>query len=296
MIQISSCQVCGSEDLSLHMKTTDFSISKEHFTLNKCQNCGFVFTQNPPSESSIGKYYESEDYISHSNTKKGLINRIYHVVRNLMLAKKYRLIRRLNRSKEILDIGSGTGYFLDYMKGNGYRTLGIEPDDKARNHGIETFGLEILPPSQLMDNSITTQFSFISMWHVLEHLYEPEKYMDRIRQLLKDDGYLIVALPNCSSFDAAHYKSKWAGYDVPRHLWHFTPATFIQFAGNNGFEMVKMKRLPFDAYYVALLSEKYLGSSLGLIKGAVIGFISMLRSWMNVRNTSSVIYVLKKSA
>ena len=295
MLKIESCINCGCKDFKYLLKVNDFSISKENFDLHQCTNCQFVFTQNAPSESEIAPYYKSEDYISHSDTNKGLINKIYHIVRKIMLSKKFNLIKNLPGDTNILDIGSGTGYFLDYMKQKGYSTLGIEVDENARSYGKEKFGLNILPPSDFTNGSIDQKFSFITMWHVLEHIYDPNQYMQIIHSLLQNEGYLIIALPNKSSYDAAHYKDYWAGYDVPRHLWHFTPNTLEQFANKNGFKLVKMHRLPFDAYYVSLLSEKYKGNALGLIKGGLIGFISMLKSWVNVKNTSSVIYVLEKA-
>jgi len=294
MFNIESCINCSSNDFKHVMEVNDFSITKEDFNLSQCSNCGFLFTQDAPSESEIARYYKSEDYISHSDTNKGLINKIYHIVRKIMLSKKYKLINRLPGDKNILDIGSGTGYFLNFMKQKGYDTMGIEVDENARSYGKEKFQLNILPPEDFINGSIDRKFSFISMWHVLEHISDPNKYMQIIHNLLTNDGYVIIALPNNSSYDAAHYKNYWAGYDVPRHLWHFTPDTLEQFAQKSGFKLVKMHRLPFDAFYVSLLSEKYKGSALGLIKGGMIGFISMLKSWINVRNTSSVIYVLQK--
>jgi 2-polyprenyl-3-methyl-5-hydroxy-6-metoxy-1,4-benzoquinol methylase len=243
----------------------------------------------------VGQYYQSEDYISHSNTKEGFINKAYHFVRKIMLSRKYNLIKNLYKGKDILDIGCGTGYFLDFMKRKQYLTLGVEADMKARAHGIKEFGLNILPPDDLFNGSIKNKFGIISLWHVLEHLYNPEKYMKAIRELLKDDGHLIIAVPNCSSYDAEVYKNYWAGYDVPRHLWHFTPETIDLFVKKLGFKIVELKRLPFDPFYVALLSEKYKESGLGFIKGGLIGLMSLVKSFFNVRKSSSIIYILKKT-
>jgi len=294
MLEHKHCAVCNSEQLSLLMKLEDYSISKEKFELFQCSNCQFIFTQNVPVENEIGKYYQSEDYISHSDTNEGLINKAYHFVRKIMLGRKYKLIKSLYKGNDILDIGCGTGYFLDFMKRKQYKTLGVEADSDARAQGIKNFGLDILPPEDLFNGAIKDKFGIISLWHVLEHLYDPKEYMKAIRGILKDDGHLIIAVPNCSCYDAEYYKNYWAGYDVPRHLWHFTPSTLELFAKNTGFEVIKMKGLPFDPFYVALLSEKYKGGSLGMIKGGMIGFISFIKSLFNVRKSSSVIYVLKK--
>jgi len=294
MVKNKICLVCGNETFNHLLQLKDYSITQEDFTLDQCPKCKFVFTQNVPEESEAGRYYQSADYISHSDTNEGLINKAYHLVRKIMLSKKLKLIRSLSGSKEILDIGCGTGYFLNHMRENGYETLGVEADENTRKYGAEKFKLNILSPAAFKTGAIKSKFGFVTLWHVLEHLYDPKLYLSIIRDVLKKDGYLIIALPNKDSFDGRHYGKYWAGYDVPRHLWHFTPETFKPFAENAGFDIVKMNRLPFDSFYVSMLSEKYKKSNLGLLKGAWIGLISFLKSWMNAKHTSSVIYVLQK--
>lgn len=276
------------------MPVDDHSISKEHFNMCRCNDCDFIFTQDVPTESKAGPYYKSEDYISHSNTNKGLVNKLYHIVREHMLSKKHQLIASLQEGKTILDVGAGTGYFLNYMKQQGYETLGVEIDAAARAHGQKEFGLEIRPPKDLKEGHIKNKFHTISLWHVLEHLYAPETYMQHFHNLLEEKGCLIIALPNANSYDANHYKSYWAAYDVPRHLWHFTPKTLEKLANDNGFKLEKMKDLPFDPFYNAMLSEKYKNNAFALISGGFIGLISLLKGKMNVKKASSVIYVLKK--
>ena len=276
------------------MPVDDHSISKEHFNLCRCNDCDFIFTQDVPTENDAGPYYKSEEYISHSNTNKGLVNKLYHIVREHMLSKKHQLIAGLQQGKTILDVGAGTGYFLNYMKQQGYETLGIEIDADARAHGQKEFGLDIRPPKDLKEGLIDKKFDTISLWHVLEHLYNPETYLQHFYNVLQDNGHLIIALPNADSYDANRYKSYWAAYDVPRHLWHFTPKTLEKLANDNGFKLEKMKDLPFDPFYNAMLSEKYKNNSLALISGGFVGLRSLLKGKMDVRKASSVIYVLKK--
>ncbi|MBC7884009.1 MAG: class I SAM-dependent methyltransferase [Saprospiraceae bacterium] len=273
----------------------DHSISGEYFHLNTCQTCGFVFTQGAPDELTCGRYYQSEDYISHSNTAKGVIFKLYHLVRNIMLAKKYQLIHDLNAPKRLLDVGSGTGYFLDYMNSRGYRVEGIEVDDKARSFSKEHFGVDVHSPDYLKEVDMSQKFGYITLWHVLEHLYEPNDYFHIFHSILSDDGYLVIAVPNKSSFDATYYGTYWAAYDVPRHLWHFTPETLEKLALNNHFKLLKKKSMPFDPFYNAILSEKYKGSSLGFLRGMVIGFISFIKGMLNVNKSSSLIYVFIKA-
>ncbi|UBM59010.1 class I SAM-dependent methyltransferase [Marinilongibacter aquaticus] len=290
-----NCPVCGSSDIQAFLKVDDHSISKEVFALAQCQACGMVFTQNPPKESDAGPYYQSADYISHSDTKKGLINRVYHAVRKFMLGRKYRLIRSLGSGKRLLDIGTGTGHFLHYMAKKNYKTVGIEISEDTRNQAIKNFGLNIHSPEVLLSKGIQEKFDFVTLWHVLEHIYPLHESLRAIYDLLDSEGKLILALPNYMSFDAQYYHAFWAGYDVPRHIWHFCPESVIVLAQKYGFRVKKMDLLPFDSFYVSMLSEKYKGSSLGLAKGFCIGALSFARSVFKPEKASSVVYILEKA-
>jgi 2-polyprenyl-3-methyl-5-hydroxy-6-metoxy-1,4-benzoquinol methylase len=293
-ISLKNCQVCQSSAIQAVTQIKDHSITKETFELHKCTECGFLFTQNAPEESESGRYYQSEDYISHSNTSKGLVSRLYHVVRDIMLGRKFGLVNSLGSKKNLLDVGSGTGYFLNFMKQRGYATFGIEIDEKAREFSKKQFGLDVNTPEYLKNGGINQKFGYITLWHVLEHLYDPNAYLQTFYNLLEDDGHLIIAVPNHACFEAKYYGTYWAAYDVPRHLWHFTPETLEKIATRNRFKLITKKMMPFDPFYNSLLSEKYKNSTLGLIQGFTIGFVSYLKGLMDVNKSSSVIYVLKK--
>lgn len=289
-----TCEICNSASAILYMQVVDHSISKEKFDLAKCGECGFLSTANAPEQSEIGRYYQSEDYISHSDTASGWIFKLYHLVRNIMLKRKHTMIKRFASHGKILDVGSGTGYFLNYMKKRGYQTFGIEIDEQARIFSQKKFNLEVSGPEYLQTTQIKHTFDFITLWHVMEHLYDPNTYFNTFRTLLDDDGYLIIAVPNNDSFDAKYYGSYWAAYDVPRHLWHFTPQSLEKMAANHHFRLIDKKSMPFDPLYNSLLSEKYKGGVLSFIKGIAIGIISLVYGIMNVNKASSVIYIFKK--
>jgi SAM-dependent methyltransferase len=256
----------------------------------ECQKCELTFTQDCPDEDEIGKYYQSEEYISHSNTSRGIINRIYHFVRKLMLQRKYRMIvSATNKSTgTLIDIGCGTGHFLDQMKKKKWEVKGIEVNDKARKFATDTFGLEIFTPAYL-ETIKDTSVDCITMWHVLEHFHDPNFYLESARRILNDDGTIIIALPNNNSFDARYYKNFWAAWDVPRHLWHFNPSTFDSYINDFGFKVKRIHRLPFDSFYVSMLSERYKGRKLASVKGLIIGTISWLISLMRIRRTCSIV-------
>jgi len=295
MIHHVVCPLCTSDRISLHFKVTDHFISTEDFEVFRCSECGFEFTQDIPEEDEIGKYYESEDYISHSNTSKGFSNKLYRIARTIMLRRKMGIIRKITGLKNgnLLDIGSGTGHFIDTMKKAGWQVKGIEINEKARSHSSSQFGLEITVP-QNISSFQAGSFDCITLWHVLEHFHDPFIYASEIHRLLKPDGVCVIALPNSRSFDADHYGRYWAAFDVPRHLWHFNPSTFRLFSMKTGFRLDTVMNLPLDVFYISALSEKYKGSGLSFIKGLAMAKLFAFLSIFNKERSSSVIYILKK--
>jgi len=295
VINYKVCPLCGSPDIKKHMEVKDYFLSGENFALFQCSQCEFVFTQSHPGKEDISSYYKSEDYVSHSNTRKGVVNRLYHIARGYMLGRKGKLIQRLIHRKpgKILDIGSGTGFFLNHMKEHGWDVMGIEPSEEGRKFCWDQFALETGDEETFFSLS-EDSFDVITLWHVLEHVQDLDEYMIKIRSILSKDGILLLALPNLNSLDALIYKGKWAALDVPRHLWHFSPSSFQKLATKNQFQLVKMKSMPLDAVYVSLLSEKYRNNPLGFLAGGFIGLLSLALGLINVKKSSSIIYVLKK--
>lgn len=293
-IHYATCPLCSSSKIGLTLATEDFSISKDAFEIYACQDCDFHFTQNAPAPAAIAPYYKSDVYISHSDTKEGIVNRLYHSARNLMLQKKQKLVQQLTTGKRLLDIGSGTGYFLNHMQKNGFQVIGVEIDDAARNATLKNFNIKVNPPATFLEGKLTPKVDIISLWHVLEHLHDMDGYMQRMHNQLADDGVVLIAVPNHKSYDAQYYGKHWAAYDVPRHLWHFSPKTVAKLADKNGFKVVDQKRLPLDPFYNSLLSEKYQSSKLSLIFGGLIGMASLLVSYVNPTRSTSPIYILKK--
>lgn len=291
---ISNCPVCGEDEFIPFMTCTDYFVSGEQFEIAECAECGFKFTANAEEEQYAGKYYQSEEYISHSNTASGLVNRIYHRVRRYMLGRKRRLVAKASglRPGRILDVGTGTGFFLQEMKKHGWQVTGTEQNAKARTFASHEFGLNVLPSADLFDLESGT-YDAITLWHVLEHLHRLKDYMETFIRLLKPGGRLVIAVPNPASFDAMHYKAFWAAWDVPRHLWHFSPGQMKRFGERYGFRLVSMHPMPFDAFYVSILSEKYKKSKAALIRGIWHGKISWLKSLLNKERCSSVIYVFE---
>jgi len=255
----------------------------------RCGECEFVFTTPRPALEKIGDYYKSEDYVSHSSTKKGIVNRAYNIVRNYTLNKKVKLVETLVSDKHLLDIGAGTGHFLSRAASSGFRVTGLEPDEDARRVARELNGVELRELGDLYELK-TESFDAITMWHVLEHVYNLNQDLAQIVSLVKKNGVLIIAVPNYTSFDAEYYREFWAAYDVPRHLYHFSPDAIKNIVEKTGLRFEKMVPMKFDSYYVSMLSEKYRGGS--IVNAMRIGWLS---NWKAKNGKySSQIYIFKK--
>jgi 2-polyprenyl-3-methyl-5-hydroxy-6-metoxy-1,4-benzoquinol methylase len=269
----------------------DYSVSKEIFDLYYDEKLDMLITHPQPSLENLGKYYESVDYISHTDSKRSLFEKAYHFVKNIALKNKLNLINELQPSKgRILDIGAGTGDFLSVAKENGWQTIGIEPSEKAK--GIaKNKGVSFVEQTSTLENY---SFDVISMWHVLEHVPNLDNQIKELKRLLKPNGTLIIAVPNFKSFDAKHYGKFWAAYDVPIHFWHFSKKAIQQLFGNENMKLEKVLPMKFDSFYVSLLSEKYKTGKMNFIKAFFIGLQSNWKAKQDFEY-SSHIYILKNS-
>ena len=293
MQNLTTCPVCGGESSKKVMDCIDYTVSRETFSIVQCTKCGFKYTNPRPDDKEIGKYYESEEYVSHSNSKKGLINTVYHWVRNYSLRKKVELINSQSKKGNLLDIGCGTGEFLSTAVANGWKGQGIEPNDKARNQAISNHKLNVLPESGIASLQ-NNNFDVITMWHVLEHVHTLNERVLEIYALLKPGGKAIIAVPNCTSYDASVYGKEWAAYDVPRHLYHFTPETMKALFRKHKMDFVQSYPMKFDSFYVSMLTEKNVHKQNRLLPAFLNGFKSNLKTKNDAEKYSSVIYVFVK--
>ena len=225
--RLENCPVCGKSEFKNFLVVKDKSVTQESFVIVQCENCGFKFTNPRPDFESIGKYYESEAYISHSNSSKGIINKAYQVVRSIAVKDKLELVNRLATKGAILDYGCGTGYFLSACQKDGWKVEGFEPNATANNQAEKTLGKSIEKAS--LKRFDKESFEIITMWHVLEHVHTINETFQELLSLLKPGGTMLVAVPNADSLDAKKYGENWAAYDVPRHLYHFNQATMKRF-------------------------------------------------------------------
>ncbi len=272
-----------------YLKTKDYSISGEEFELVYDESLDMLVTRPQPQE--LDKYYLSENYISHTDASKTLIDKIYQAVKKYSLWKKVQLINKYClEEKTLLDVGAGTGDFLLKAKNRNWKVEGVEPNNEAKmlakEKGIDLYsGLGTL---------VDRKYNVITLWHVLEHLPNLDNQIKQLVSLLDENGTLIIAVPNFKSFDAEYYQKYWAAYDVPRHLWHFSKRSIEKLFSDHDMKVVKTKPMVFDAFYVSLLSEKYKTGRQNYFRAFTIGFLSNLKS-LNSKEFSSHIYILKRS-
>lgn len=292
MKKIDNCPICNSISHKTHIKSKDYSVSKKKFTIVSCKDCDFLFTNPRPKDEDLGQYYVSDHYISHNNTRKNIFEKAYQVVRKFNIKSKYRLVSEFFNSGRILDIGCGTGEFLQKCKNKNWKTKGIEPSEIARKQAIENHNLDVDESTDLSE--LNDEFDIITMWHVLEHVTELNSTISEIKRLLSKDGKAIIAVPNTNSFDCSYYKEYWAAYDLPIHLYHFSKDSIVRVFEKHGFSLRKTNGMRFDSFYVSMLSEEHKSGNKKFFKSVIIGFISNLYGFFTKRGFSSTIYVFEK--
>ena len=293
-----NCPVCNHCNVQIAIESQDFSLTQTPFSILHCNHCSFRFTSPVPNQDEIGQYYKFNDYISHTDTKEGWMNQLYHFVRTKTLADKTKWVQSLftGYKGHILDIGAGTGAFAHAMQEKAWKVTGLEPDAVTREKAFEIHQLH-LQSTEVIFNLPENEFEVITMWHVLEHVHALKPYLNQCFKSLKDNGRLIIAVPNYTSFDARYYKKYWAAYDLPRHLYHFSPKSMSILLNEMEFEIVSIRPMWYDSFYVSLLSEKYKQSGkLGMVIAGVIGMLSNLFALKDASKGSSIIYEFKKKS
>lgn len=285
--QVIACPICGEKKFNKQLETLDYTATREPFVIQRCEQCSLLLTNPRPNKETISKYYQSDKYISHTGGGESLIDRIYRTVRIITLNSKLKLVNQYQSKFNLLDYGCGTGEFLATCKDAGWTVAGVEPSDEAR----VKIRKDIPAVNEL--SKIDTPVNAITMWHVLEHVHDLNETLARMRSLLTNNGTIFIAVPNHESYDARYYKNFWAGYDVPRHLWHFSKDNIKTLLTRHNLKLQAIQPMTFDAYYVSLLSEGYKNPGKGTLAKSVSAFTRGLLSNLKAGkdNHSSLIYI-----
>lgn len=289
--KVESCPICNGLEFKNEIICQDQTVSHESFAITKCKNCNLLITNPRPNKLEIGKYYKSEDYISHSNKSTNPINFVYKLARNFTLKRKLKLINSLKKQGSLLDYGCGTGYFLEYCKQHQWEVEGIEPDNGTRILASDKVDKKIYEDIYKLESK--SKFDVITLWHVLEHVHELNDLLENLKTKLNKNGYLLIAVPNSDSFDAKHYQEHWAAYDVPRHLYHFNQLTIKELAKYYNYIHINTLPMKLDSYYVSMLSEKYKTGNNNYLKALINGYKSNSWAKKNENNYSSLIYIFQ---
>ena len=293
--EFKPCPLCGASGQIPYASCTDFTISKESFTLMRCPSCGVVYVSDPPSEKDINRYEKLNLKLELGDNPSGLINKLYYRIRSRMLHKKAMIVetQAYRTSGTLLNYGAKTGFFSYAMERRGWKVVSVEKYHEERIFSLQMFHHRMIDIPE-MNQLKSGTFDVITLWHVFEHCYHPHELLDRFYELLRPGGVLIIACPNLRSTDAMHYGPYWAAYDVPRHLWHFNPTSLTDLAAKHGFTLMHHERLPYDSFYISILSEKHQRHKLPILRGMIHGFDSWLVSLTKRGRSSSLVYVFRK--
>jgi len=289
---ITSCPICSSQSFKPILVTRDYTVSQKDFGLQQCENCKFLLTNPRPNQASIAQFYQSDKYISHTGGNRSYIDLVYLQARKLTLRSKLNLIHKYKKTGRLLDYGCGTGEFLHFMQSHHWAIDGVEPSENARQKAHQLTSQKIY--NELGD--ISKKFDVITLWHVLEHVHTLNEKVIELKSHINPDGIIFIAVPNYESADAKKYGSYWAGYDVPRHLWHFSQKSMNSLLSKNGLQVIHIEPMKLDSYYVSLLSEGYKRpKSSGLIRmiNAITSGMLSNRSAKKSGQYSSLIYIVK---
>ncbi len=294
-IHYTSCPSCGATVLRPVVEVKDHSVSKQLFMLLECGDCQLRITQGAPMVEAAAPFYRFEQYISHSNTSKGVINKTYQWVRKFTLWQKRKLVEKQSgcMAGHLLDVGCGTGAFAATMQRAGWQVTALEPDAGARDIAREQFGVQAVDTTDFF-RLPEGRYDVITLWHVLEHMHELQAVITQLRKLLKPGGVLFIAVPNYTSYDAAVFDEHWAAYDVPRHMYHFSPRAMRTLLSSHQLLLTEVLPMWFDSFYVSLLSTFYRSGSTRYINALAVGVLSTLRALADRERASSLIYCCRQ--
>lgn len=293
--QTSICPLCGSTDTCHFADCKDHAVSNETYELVQCKSCGIIFTDGTPLEEHKENYSKLNQELTRADNPKRLLDKVYYYMRFISIRRRVRLILDQTRLKEgrLLNYGAKSGYFSSRMENIGWHVTSLEEYHEHRVLSLELFHHRMMELTEI-DSLPHGSYDAVTLWHTFEHESNPGVLIDKIYSLLKPNGVLLIACPNIESYDALHYGREWAAWDVPRHRWHFNPSSLMSFCLRHKFILMYHKRMPFDVFYISLLSEKYRGSHFAVLKGFFVGLHYWFKTIWKRDKSSSIVYIFRK--
>jgi SAM-dependent methyltransferase len=269
----ASCPLCGADRADPFREAPDrfFPQSGPLYKVQRCRQCSMIYLNPRPAEKDSGRFYEHADYLPFASlsSTRSLTARLYGVMRRANLRWKRRIIidflqsippsfqkNSAEKRNRLLDVGCGTGEFLVEMRNAGWQVEGLERDERAAAWAREHYQIPVAAGSVAQLAAAPQQYDLISLWHVLEHLYAPGKALEILAGRLRDNGRLLIAVPNIAGVDARVYKSNWVALDAPRHVNHFSLETLGRLGSKHGLTLHWWRQLPLDVFFNTFMSEK----------------------------------------
>lgn len=290
-----NCPSCGHTHSTHRFHASDWLVSKKHFEIVDCSSCGLTFTKNVPGPDYIAPYYDSPEYLSHNDKPTSIFGKIYQIAKKINTTLKTKAIIGQLQHGNVLEIGLGTGDLLHRLQANGWNVTGTELSDHARAIAQAKLNVDLYATIAECNHIKESSQDRVIMMHVLEHVYNLHETIAFSHKVLKPNGLLIVAVPNLNSADSQHYQQHWAALDVPRHLYHFTPSSLKHILSIHRFEITRQTIMPFDPFFISLISENQIKSSkLAPIYATLKATLFILQSLFNTNKSSSIIYTIRK--
>jgi SAM-dependent methyltransferase len=222
-----NCPVCGSA------RSAPLFTSRNGYPILRCGDCGLTFTDDrrapPPAE--LYPHFDQSDSVGLKMVRSGL---------SLFLRHREAMIRSIKPTGRLLDFGCGNGAFAGWMSLSGYEVVGLEPFSLGQSVTKDRLTL-MQAPLEAVEGELG-EFDVITLWHVLEHLKQPDRLLARLAERLRPGGVILVSVPNFRSWQRDLFNGGWFHIDPPRHLIHFDPETLRATLLRAGLEQVGERR------------------------------------------------------
>lgn len=231
------------------------------FNLVQCQQCGLVYLNPRPTRAGMARFYQR--YHDYSTNDAWLQRR---------QLERLREVERRREVGKLLDVGCGKGGFLRAARDRGWRCFGVEISFQASNEA-RRMGLDVATGRFEDVDYPDSFFDVITMYHVLEHLYDPSEALSKAYQLIKRGGLLVVAVPNFNSLQAGIFRQRWYHLDAPRHLYHFTPSTLKMLLHKAEFKVLETRWFSVEHDWVGIAGGIHPRLVPGILLGGTISMV-----------------------
>lgn len=263
------CILCNSRD-------REPIIKKNQWQVYRCASCGLGFLDPRPSKKDLETLYTEKYFADQYDT--GIEPDTPEFKRRLSQeSHRIRFFSNIKQRGRVLDIGCGNGYFLAACQNRDYDVQGLDISDWAVQYATQKLGLSVKTGEINTVKLPSHSFDIITMWHFLEHTKNPLQTLLEVKNWLKKDGILVIDVPNYESTDALKNWGNWVGWQLPYHLYHFTPQTLKDLVGKCGFRVIKkkdyhsetikmsLKGIPVVGLFARLIAKMYSGTSIAMV-------------------------------